>query len=150
MDVLTPSPAELGAVANFRIALRRFLAATDEITAHHGLTSRQYDLLAIVHASPEGCTASDLAHLLQLTRNTTTELITRAESKGLVQRVKADADGRLKRVRPTAAGTERYQAAVVDLRPERRRLLGILGAAVSDMTELDRGARSVSGRHSSG
>ena len=123
----TPSREELRAVANLRIALRRFLAATDTITGRHGLTARHYDLLAILHASPDGCTPTELARSLQLTRNATTELITRAENRGLVQRAQTDPDRRRKTVRPTTVGTELFYAALSDLTPERQRLLAILG-----------------------
>ena len=44
-----PSAEELETVAALRVALRRFLAATDDVTAEHGLTPRQYDLLSLLH-----------------------------------------------------------------------------------------------------
>jgi DNA-binding MarR family transcriptional regulator len=118
---------ELTAVAELRAALRRFHAATNEITRRHGLTSQRYDLLAVLHGDPERPrTATALAELLQLSRNATTELVSRAEKSGLVARASDPADARVKRIAPTAEGSRRFLAVVAELRPERRRLLELL------------------------
>jgi DNA-binding MarR family transcriptional regulator len=116
-------------VASLRVALKHFHTATEEVARSQRLTARKYDLLAVLHASPGGYTAgelADLADLLRLSRNTTTELVTRAQRKGLVRRIPDVADGRRKSVRPTKIGTRRYLAAFDQLAAERRRLLAIL------------------------
>lgn len=122
----TPSEEELSAVAGLRVGLRNFLTASEQVARRHRLTARQYDLLAVLHASPAGHTAGELAELLRLSRNTTTELVTRAQRKGLVRRIPDAADARRKSVRPTKTGTRRYLAVLEELAPERRRLLAIL------------------------
>jgi len=129
--VSTPNPNELETVAALRLALRRFMAASDEVTAAHDLTSRQYDLLALLHrpdAAPP-LTPTVIAHALCLSRSATTELLTRASTAGLVTREPDTANARMKRVAPTPEGTKRFYAAVDELRGERARLLELLTLA---------------------
>jgi DNA-binding MarR family transcriptional regulator len=114
-------------VAELRAAMRRFHAATNEITKRHGLTPQRYDLLALLHGESERPhTATALAELLRLSRNATTELVSRAEKSGLVARQNDPADARVKWIAPTAEGSRRFLAVVAELRPERRRLLELL------------------------
>ncbi len=124
------SPAELEAVAELRVALRRFVVATDRATAVQGLTPRQYDLLAVLH-SPAGSSLSPgaIATRLSLSKSAATELLTRAVEAGLVSREVDPSDARTKRVTPTPEGTGRFLAAVVHLRGERARLLRLLRRA---------------------
>ncbi len=119
-----------------RLALRRFQAATDVVTGRHGLTPRQYDLLAVLHGSDTQHTPSRVAVDLRLNRNTLTELVTRAADAGLVVRAPHGTDARSKRIVPTSEGTRRYFAAVTELRPERARLLELLQEAASHAQEL--------------
>jgi DNA-binding MarR family transcriptional regulator len=130
-NVSTPNPNELETVAALRLALRRFIAASDEVTAAHDLTSRQYDLLALLHrpaASPP-LTPTAIAHELCLSRSAATELLTRAATAGLVTREPDSVNARTKHVAPTAEGTRRFYAAVDELRGERTRLLELLSVA---------------------
>lgn len=124
------SEAELETVAELRVALRRFIAATDEVTKEHGLTSRQYDLLALLHRPHDTPpTASGLAEQLSLSRSAVTELVTRAAEAGLVSREPDRGDNRVKYLAPTHEGSRRFLAAVNDLRNERLRLFTLLRAA---------------------
>lgn len=117
-------------MAEMRVALRRFIAATDEVTKEHGLTSRQYDLLALLHRPHDKPpTASELAEQLSLSRSAVTELLTRAAEAGLVGREPATGDNRVKFLAPTQEGTRRFLAALNDLRNERQRLLTLLRTA---------------------
>jgi DNA-binding MarR family transcriptional regulator len=130
-NVSTPNPNELETVAALRLALRRFIAASDEVTAAHHLTSRQYDLLALLHrpaASPP-LTPTVIAHELCLSRSAATELLTRAATAGLVTREVDSVNARTKHVAPTAEGTRRFYAALDELRGERARLLELLSVA---------------------
>jgi DNA-binding MarR family transcriptional regulator len=124
-----PSTDELRTVADLRTALRRFAIASDAVTRAHGLTPRQYDLLAVLHAPGERATPSALATSLSLSRSATTELLTRAVEAGLVSRSLDERDGRIKNVTPTEEGTRRYLAAVAQLRSDRARLLELLTTA---------------------
>jgi DNA-binding MarR family transcriptional regulator len=125
-----PTPQELETVAALRVALRQFTAATDEVTAANGLTPRQYDLLALLHA-PGWATgsAATAAERLRLSRSATTELLTRMAEAGLIERHADDGDARVRRLAPTPEGTRRFFAAVAGLREERARLLDLLSVA---------------------
>src|SRR5918992_3041196 len=115
------------AVADFRSALRRFLAASDTTMRAHGLTPGQYDLLVMCEAAgAEGATITSLAARLSLAANSVTELVNRAVSSGVACRHPDERDGRVIRVRPTASGRERLASVVAALAPERRRLLELL------------------------
>lgn len=117
-------------MVSLRVALRHFQAATNEITRAHGLTPRQYDLLAILHGGDSRRRVpSVIAADLRLERNTMTELVTRAVKAGLVRREPVERDGRFKQIRPTEEGTRCYLAAVAELRPARGRLLALLREA---------------------
>jgi len=130
--VQPPPPNELQTVASLRLALRRFLAATDEVTAAHGLTPRQYDLLALLHSPTSGDrshTATTIARELSLSRSATTELLTRAASAGLIVRGADPENRRIKQITPTEEGSRRFFSAVAALRDERTRLFELLRVA---------------------
>ena len=132
-----PSPQELETVAQLRIALRRFLFATDQVTERHGLTSRQYDLLSLLNdPGQDHLTASAIAEQLSLSPSATTELVTRASKAGLLERQLDPKDTRIKYVLPTKEGRKRFFAAVHDLRSERAKILGLLRAAAALATLL--------------
>lgn len=124
------SARELSGVAQLRAALRRFEARSQEVTNRHALTPRQYDLLALLHdpTSASNSTTS-LATALHLSRNSMSELISRAVRAGLLVRTSDQTDARVKPLKPTALGTKRFLAAVTDLRPARAELTEILRAA---------------------
>lgn len=147
-----PSVRELETVAELRIALRRFMAATDEATAVNGLTPRQYDLLALLHSprASEPLTPTAIATLLALSRSATTELLGRAVAAGLVVRANPADDARVKHVTSTAAGTRRFFATVIDLRGERTRLLALLETAMGLANELGTKRRRSPSRSKSG
>ncbi len=128
-----PSTDELETVAALRVAMRRFLAATDDVTKAHGLTPRQYDLLALLHrpGRSSDLTASTIADELSLSRSATTELLTRASQAGLLERRSGEEDMRSKPLAPTREGSARFFAVVKDLRAERSRILTLLRAAAA-------------------
>ena len=147
-----PSAGELETVAELRIALRGFLAATDEATAVNGLTPRQYDLLALLHSprAREPLTPTAIASLLVLSRSATTELLGRAVAAGLVLRANPADDARAKHVTPTVAGTRQFFATVVGLRRERRRLLTLLETAMGLANDLGPKQRRSASRSKAG
>lgn len=126
-----PLPEELETVAALRLALRRFLAATDQVTETEGLTPRQYDLMAVLHRPSvvQVPTPTWIAEELCLSRSATTELLTRAAKAGLIARSPDSHNGRIKHVAPTEEGTRRFFAAVTQLRAERNRLFALLRVA---------------------
>jgi DNA-binding MarR family transcriptional regulator len=128
--VADPTPDELESVAEFRVALRRFLAASENETAASGLTARQYDLLAVLHhpARPR-VTPGSVADELALSKSAATELLSRAVKAGLVHREIDPANARTKLVTATPEGTRRFFGAVIALRSERARLFAPLRVA---------------------
>ena len=135
----TPTDEELTAIAELRAALRRFHRATDAVALRHGLTARRYDLLAMLHSAPDRSrTLSALARMLELSPNTTTELVDRAVTAGLVTRTGDGNDARVKRISPTPHGTSCFYAAVDDLRPERQRLVSILEEIATHSARLSK------------
>ncbi len=125
------NPEELEVVAALRVALRRFLAATNEVTSAHGLTPAQYDLLAPLHRPNAQRTATAIAEQLCLSRSATTEFLTRASKAGLITREGDANDMRVKHLMPTREGARRFSGAVDELRGERNRLLTLLRAAAA-------------------
>ena len=121
------NPDDFETIARLRVALRRFQSATDAVTAAHGLTPRQYDLLAVLRAPSRGvAVASAIADELYISRNAMTELVSRAEKAGLVLRSGDQTDARRKPIAATPDGSRRYRAAAKELGPGRKQLLGLL------------------------
>ncbi|MBA3842953.1 MAG: MarR family transcriptional regulator [Actinobacteria bacterium] len=130
MKPTSPDLDELAAVARLRLALRRFQNATDEVTSRNHLTPRQYDLLGLLlDPTRTNCSTSAIAAALLLSRNSTSELVSRAVEAGLVTRTQDRHDARLKPLKPTSLGRRQYFSAVADLRPERTELVAILREA---------------------
>ncbi len=97
----------------FRTSLRRFLHWSQTQARAVGLTSAQHQLLLAIkgHRGAHGPAIGDLAGYLLLRHHSTVELVDRAETAGLVERWGDDDDGRVIRVRLTAAGEARLTEA---------------------------------------
>ncbi len=92
-------------LADFRIALRRFLAASETITAGAGVTPRQYQaLLAIRARSDQGMAMKALAEELLLTHHAAVQLVNRLARADLARRKASKQDGRLALLELTAKG----------------------------------------------
>ncbi|MBV9204216.1 MAG: winged helix-turn-helix transcriptional regulator [Actinobacteria bacterium] len=90
----------------FRVTLRRFQRWSEDQAQEAGLTQVQHQLLVAIKGHPGGRppAVGDLAGYLLQRPHSTVELIDRAEAAGLVQRMPDADDGRVVRVRLTAAG----------------------------------------------
>ena len=90
----------------FRTALRRFERWSDDQAQDAGLTHVQHQLLVAIkgHPGDRPPTVGDLAGYLLLRPHSTVELVDRAQGAGLVERTSDAYDGRVVRVRLTAAG----------------------------------------------
>jgi DNA-binding MarR family transcriptional regulator len=113
------------AVAEFRAALRAFLRTTERKARRAGLTPQRYQLLLTIKGAPdrsESLTVTDVADRLQVAQSTATELVSRAEEAGLVQRSGSPKDGRVAVVRLTDAGNVCLGECFLDLRDERAAL----------------------------
>jgi DNA-binding MarR family transcriptional regulator len=107
-----------------------FHRRTEEVTSAHRLTPRLYQLLLMIKTSrnqDEHIGLAELEQRLQLGKSTVTELVLRAEKRGLVRR---DLDRERRRgitISLTPTGQRRLAAALNELGDERRQLINILG-----------------------
>jgi DNA-binding MarR family transcriptional regulator len=124
---LRPSPTaeEAARVAEFRVALRRFLHHTERVARHVGITSRWYLVLLLIKGAPdlsERSTVTELAERLHLAQSSVTELVRRVEFAGLVTREPSPTDARVIYLRLTPAGEDRLAQAFESLAAERQAL----------------------------
>jgi DNA-binding MarR family transcriptional regulator len=101
------------------------------IFARHNLRRHEFDVLAALRRSgaPFELTAGELSAQTHVTSGTMTSRLDRLTERGLVTRAADPADGRLVRVRLTAAGRTAVDAAFAALVAEERALLAPLSAA---------------------
>jgi DNA-binding MarR family transcriptional regulator len=112
-------------VAAFRAALRAFLRESELSARAGGLTPQRYLLLLMIKGAPDGserATVTELSERLGLAQSTVTELVSRAEEIGIVERSPSDADGRVAYLRLTKEGERRLESAFTRLEVERARL----------------------------
>jgi DNA-binding MarR family transcriptional regulator len=117
--------SDIVAVAEFRAALRQFLRRTERIARQSGLTPQRYLLLLMVKGAPDGSeqsTVTELAERLQLAQSTVTELVSRAEETGLLEREQSQTDARVAHLRLTEEGERRLMQAFTGLATERSNL----------------------------
>jgi DNA-binding MarR family transcriptional regulator len=117
--------SDIVAVAEFRAALRRFLRRSERIALRSGLTPQRYQLLLMIKGVPDGSersTVTELAERLQLAQSTVTELVSRAEEVGLLEREQSLTDARVAYLRVTPEGEQRLLKAFTGLATERENL----------------------------
>jgi len=116
------SDADYRSLARFRYALRLFQAFSEEAARGAGVTPAQHQLLLAIrgHDGPEPST-TEIAQRLQVQLHSATELVGRAEAKGLVQRVVDPGDARRAILRLTPAGERKLAALSLAHRDELRR-----------------------------
>jgi DNA-binding MarR family transcriptional regulator len=113
------------AVAEFRAALRQFLRRSERVARRAGLTPQRYHLLLMIKGAPdasEQSTVTELAQRLQLAQSSVTELVSRAEEAGLIEREQSHVDGRVAHLRLTAEGERRLMQSFTQLETERTQL----------------------------
>ena len=118
----SPTVADVIAVADFRAALRRFLRQSERIARQSGLTPQRYTLLMMIKGSPGGSeqsTVTELSERLQLAQSTVTELVSRAEEAGLIEREQSQQDARVAHLRLTEEGERRLMRSFTELAKER-------------------------------
>ncbi len=121
----SPTAREAASVAEFRVALRRFLHQTEVVARECGITPRWYLVLLLIKGArdhTERSTVTELAKDLHLAQSTVTELVGRAEEAGLVRRQPSSEDGRVAHLRLTEEGEARFAKAFQSLAAERRAL----------------------------
>lgn len=129
-------------LANFRQALRRFLAFSEAAARDAGLTPQQHQALLAI-AGHEGGAApgvGELAASLLLRHNSAVELVDRLEDAGLVERRPDPADGRRVRVALTPRAETLLEALSATHLEELRRMHPALRALLET---LERGVQDV-------
>jgi DNA-binding MarR family transcriptional regulator len=102
---MTLHPESLHGLAEFRFALRRFLAASETISRVGGVTPQQYQAMLAIKASPAtGMTMKDLAEQLLFTQHAAVQLVNRLASAGLARRTPSRDDRRSVILTLTAEG----------------------------------------------
>jgi len=102
-------------ISEFRTGLRVFLRQSERVADRWGLTPQRYLLLLSIKGAPDGSERISFGHLaerLQLSRNTVTELVARAEEANLVRREPSDRDQRVTYLRLTEEGERRLVGAL--------------------------------------
>jgi DNA-binding MarR family transcriptional regulator len=122
---------------DFRGRLIRFQRASDGRIRRAGLTPSQYLLLLAIRASGSelGPTIGDVADFLILKHHSVVELVDRASAGGLLRRSGDPEDGRVVRLKLTAAGRDRLERVASENFRELGRLQLLdegLGAATGD------------------
>ena len=119
------SASEAVPVAEFRAALRGFLRTSERNARAAGLTPQRYLLLLMIKGAPdqsERSTVTGLAERLQLAQSTVTELVSRAEEIGLVERERSSDDGRIAILRLAPEGERRLAQVFTSNERERQAL----------------------------
>lgn len=120
------------ALAEFRYALRKFLAFSEVAASHAGLTPQQHQALLAIKGAPETdwLSISQIADRLLVRHHTAVELVDRLVALGLVVRMADPEDGRRIQVHMTKDGEERLRALsavhikeVKNIQPTLRKLL---------------------------
>lgn len=101
---------DFGRLLAFRDGLRRFHHWSEEQAKAVGLTGAQHQLLLAIRGHGEAPSIREVAEHLLLRHHSVVELVDRAVTAGLVERVGDDHDQRVVRLRLTAIGEERVKA----------------------------------------
>jgi DNA-binding MarR family transcriptional regulator len=126
---------EYRSLAEFRHALRRFLAFSERAAREHGLTPSQHQLLLATRGHPGSAdpSTSDLAEVLQLKLHSVGELADRAAENGLVVRRPDPTDRRRSLVSLTDDGLAHLEQLSVLHRRELRRFRIELAAILDEL-----------------
>lgn len=92
------------ALANFRYALRRFLAASERISAEGGITTQQYQAMLAIGVALEPLAMKDLAEELMLQPHAAVQMVDRLQKLELAERRPSPNDGRVVLVALTEKG----------------------------------------------
>lgn len=117
-----PTDEELLALANFRSALRRFLAFSEQAAADLGLTMQWYQALLVIKTFRSGdhISVGELAEQLMIRDHSAAELVSRLAHAKLVRRKTDPTDRRRSLVIMTPSG-DRHLAHLASVHLERLR-----------------------------
>jgi DNA-binding MarR family transcriptional regulator len=111
----------------FRLAYQRFRALLDSELEDLGLSAQEYGILSVFQTRPE-LSASELARISQVTRQTMHTSVLSLEAAGLIER--SARNQRVVLVRPTEEGRTSLEAAT-------RRVRAAEHAALADLSPQD-------------
>ena len=118
--------ADYAALADFRHALRGFLAFSEARAVEQGLTPQQHQALLAIRAAPDAPTIGAIARHLMLKPHSTTGLINRLADQGWIERIAAAEDRRRARLRLTDKARDALAALSATHRAEIRRMRPML------------------------
>jgi DNA-binding MarR family transcriptional regulator len=125
-------------LSEFRTGLRVFLRESERVAERWGLTPQRYLLLLSIKGAPDGSeriSFGRLADRLQLSRNSVTELVARAEEAKLVRREPSDRDQRVTYLRLTEEGERRLLGALGEGEANRRELVRAFDSLAADFRQ---------------
>jgi DNA-binding MarR family transcriptional regulator len=125
-----PDTQDVVHAAAFRAALRTFLHDSERIARANGLTPQRYLLLLMIKGAADGSeqsTITELTDRMKLAQSTVTELVSRAEETGLIEREQSDVDARIAHLRLTSEGERRLARVFTHLDVEREQLREAFG-----------------------
>ncbi len=130
------------ALAGYRSALRRFLAASEALSRDAGVTPQQYQAMLAIRTRPNATMAmKELAEQLLLTHHAAVQMVDRLAKAGLATRGASTADRRLVLLKLTPRGetlldklAERHLEVVLRQEPA-------LSASLKELRKLAKKAR---------
>ena len=102
----------------------------------HGITRREWAVLAQLHGQPQGLLPSALAERMRRDRARTSRALTALLGKGLIARVVLPHDRRSARVSLTPAGQALYDALMPQVQAINARILEVLDPAQKQALDL--------------
>jgi DNA-binding MarR family transcriptional regulator len=121
-DDTAVSDREYRALTRFRHALRAFIHFSEEAARQAGLTPAQHQLLLTIKGSEAGPpTIGEVAEWLKLRHHSAVELVDRAATAGLVERVADATEARFQRLILTPLGEDKLAGLSALHREELRR-----------------------------
>ena len=132
--IVSLSVADYRALAEFRHALRQFLAFSEAAAGEAGLTPAQHQALLAIKGMPEGqdgVSVGELAQWLGVRHHSCVGLVERLGALGLVLKRADPQDKRRVVLRLTAKAERKLEALTAVHRDELRRRSGALGHLLS-------------------
>lgn len=121
-------------LADFRHAIRHFLAFSEGEAAAHGMTPQQHQALLVIRAAGKsGATVGLVAERLILKPHSATGLVDRLEALGLLSRQISAQDRRRAILKLTPSARRQLAALTATHRQELKRLRPVLGAIMAQL-----------------
>jgi DNA-binding MarR family transcriptional regulator len=128
-------------LANFRLALRRFLAFSEKASRLAGISAQQYQAMLVIraHAAP-AMAIKELAEQMLLVPHGAVQLVDRLVQAGLAERLPSEADRRSVLVALTPAGEDITARLALDHYAELIRHRPLLAESLAHLRKLGKAA----------